>query len=165
VATSTSCALAVRDKYAAYLGLDDGPAARVAGAVSDICGFLLDRHEASLRDALGELDLRVLYHGPCQLRAHGIGQPAAELLRLVPGLELVPSEASCCGIAGTYGYDRAKHAIAMAVGRTLFDQVAEAGPDLVACDSETCRWHIERATGVPCRHPVEVLAAAMAGRD
>jgi glycerol-3-phosphate dehydrogenase subunit C len=31
---------------------------------------------------------------------------------------------------------------------------------MTACTSETCRWHIESATHLPCRHPIEVLAAA-----
>jgi glycerol-3-phosphate dehydrogenase subunit C len=31
---------------------------------------------------------------------------------------------------------------------------------MTACDTETCRWHIERQTRLPSRHPVEVLAAA-----
>jgi Fe-S oxidoreductase len=48
----------------------------------------------------------------------------------------------------------------MTVGRSLFEQVARARPDIVACDSETCRWHIEQATGVPSRHPVEDRCAA-----
>jgi glycerol-3-phosphate dehydrogenase subunit C len=162
VATSTSCALAVRDKYAAYLGLEVG---LLATTVTDVCALLLDRHEAALGSLLGPMALRVLYHGPCQQRAHRTGLPAVELLRLVPELDLSLSAASCCGVAGTYGYAVATHPIAMAVGRDLFDQVAAARPDIVSCDSETCRWHIERATGVPCRHPVEVLAAALDGKD
>ncbi len=94
-----------------------------------------------------------------------MGQPALELLQMIPGLEVTPSEAHCCGVAGTYGYDRDKHDIAMAVGRRLFDQIAETEPDLVICDSETCRWHIERATGCPARHPIELLAASIFEAD
>lgn len=161
VSTSTSCSLTLREKYAAYLDMNDAKSARVAGAVADICEFLRDRHAERLEAGLKPLSLRVLYHGPCQLRGHRMGQPALELLGLIPGLEIVRSKAQCCGIAGTYGYDRDKHDIAVAVGQTLFDQVREVKPDLVACDSETCRWNIEQATGVACRHPVEVLAGSI----
>jgi glycerol-3-phosphate dehydrogenase subunit C len=48
----------------------------------------------------------------------------------------------------------------MDVGQTLFDQVAESGPDFVVCDSETCRWHIAKNTGLPVYHPVQVLDRA-----
>jgi glycerol-3-phosphate dehydrogenase subunit C len=160
--TSTSCTLTLRFKYAAYLGLAGGAAGKVAGAVTDICGYLLDRHGDELASRFVPVPKRVLYHGPCQLRGLHIGQPAVELLRLIPGMTLELSEANCCGIAGTYGYDAAKRDIAVAVGRSLMDQIAHAKPDLVICDSETCRWNIERASGVPCRHPVQVLAEAMA---
>src|SRR5690606_18218810 len=93
VATSTSCSLTVRAKYAAYLGMTDGDAAATAGAVTDICGYLLDRHGDDLAERFRPVAKRVLYHGPCQLRGHGLGLPAAELMATIPGLDLVFSRA------------------------------------------------------------------------
>ena len=83
----------------------------------------------------------------------------------IPGLDLRESHARCCGIAGTYGYKTEKYQIAMDVGAELFDYVAaqanESDPvSLTACDSETCRWQLEHGTGIPSRHPIELLAAA-----
>ncbi len=78
----------------------------------------------------------------------------------IPGLRVAESTADCCGIAGTYGLKREKYQIAMDVGRTLFDQVEESRPDFIVCDSETCRWHIAKATGLPVYHPVQVLDRA-----
>ena len=46
-----------------------------------------------------------------------IRQPAVELLRLIPGIELELSQADCCGIGGTYGYVKNKYDIAMSVGK------------------------------------------------
>jgi glycerol-3-phosphate dehydrogenase subunit C len=92
--------------------------------------------------------------------AHGVGTPALDLLAMVPGLVVERSRAGCCGIAGTYGTKVEKYQIAMDVGRTLFDQVTEGRPDFVVCDSETCRWHIAKATGLPVYHPVQVLDRA-----
>ena len=50
----------------------------------------------------------------------------------------------------------------MAVGQELFDVVKEQGPDvqMTACDTETCRWQIEKGTQLPSRHPIEILAAS-----
>ncbi len=165
ISTSISCGLAIRAKYATYLNRLDDKSKRVAGAVVDVCEFLRDGHDEELASFLTPLPLRILYHGPCQLRGHRMGMPAVELLRLIPELSSELSQADCCGVSGTYGYDAEKYDIANAVGRTLFDQVAETGPDLIVCDSETCRWNIEQETGVPCRHPIEVLAAAIFGED
>jgi glycerol-3-phosphate dehydrogenase subunit C len=161
LATSTSCSLTLRSKYAAYLDMVDEHASAVADAVSDICGFLLEQHGDDLARRFRPLRRRVLYHGPCQLRGHRLGLPAAELMARIPDLELVLSEADCCGVAGTYGYDRAKRPIAERVGMTLVEQVRRTKPDLVVCDSETCRWNIAQATGIGCIHPVELLAEAL----
>ncbi len=162
--TSTSCSLTLRKKYAAYLDLRDSDAPSVANAVMDICEFLRDRHLDQLSSVLGPLPRRILYHGPCQLRGHDMGMPALELLRLVPSLSIEVSESDCCGVAGTYGYDRDRYDIAAAVGQSLFNQIAEAAPDAVVCDSETCRWNITASTGVPCVHPVEILDTSLRAR-
>jgi glycerol-3-phosphate dehydrogenase subunit C len=115
-----------------------------------------------LRTGFQSVNLVLPYHAPCQQRAHRIGKPALEILALVPGLDLRESHARCCGIAGTYGYKAEKYQIAMDVGEELFDFVHKQGDNLrfTACDSETCRWQLEHGTGIPSRHPVEVLAAA-----
>jgi glycerol-3-phosphate dehydrogenase subunit C len=81
-----------------------------------------------------------------------------ELLDLVPELEIIESEAACCGIAGTYGFKSEKYDIAMAVGQPLFDFVDEVAGPVAVCDSETCRWQITHGTGVPAVHPIELLA-------
>ena len=165
VSTSTSCSLTLRSKYAAYLGMEDGAAARVAHAVVDICEFLRGGHAEPLAAELRPVAARVVYHAPCQLLSHGMGQPALELLRLVPGFSVESSGVDCCGIAGTYGYDCDRHAISTGIARTLINRIGEARPDFVVCDSETCRWHIERLTGLACVHPVEILDASLHGTD
>ena len=165
VATSTSCSLTLRSKYAAYFG-DAIPAAPdIARRVNDICEFLARNHLDSVSGLLKPIKARIVYHGPCQLRGHKAGLPGAELLALIPELSMDLSQVDCCGIAGTYGYDRDKYPIAMQVAKPLAERIAELQPDLVVCDSETCRWHIEKLTGLPCRHPIELIWASIRGAD
>ena len=91
------------------LDLDDEDARAVAAATWDICEFLLDLHEQGRLDtSFGELRQTLPYHGPCQLRSHGIGFPALDLFALVPGLQAIDMDHDCCGIAGTYGLKREK---------------------------------------------------------
>jgi glycerol-3-phosphate dehydrogenase subunit C len=161
VANSTSCGMTLKAKYRELLRMEDPDTTAVSRAVYDICEFLLDlHHRGELEPRLGHLRARALYHPPCQLMAHGVGTPALDLLDLVPGLEVELSRGGCCGTAGTYGTKVEKYQIAMDVGRPLFQQVADARADFVVCDSETCRWHLAKSTGLPVYHPVQVLDRA-----
>jgi glycerol-3-phosphate dehydrogenase subunit C len=158
VANSTSCGMTLKAKYRELLEMEDADTTAVSRAMYDICELLVDLHErGELATGIGELRARALYHPPCQLMAHGVGTPALDLLALVPGLEVELSRAGCCGTAGTYGTKVEKYQIAVDVGRSLFEQVAAGQFDFVVCDSETCRWHIARSTGLPVYHPVQVL--------
>jgi glycerol-3-phosphate dehydrogenase subunit C len=162
VGTSTSCTLMLKREAREILGLEDDADLRLVGDnVYDICEYLLMLHDrGELRTDFRPLPLTVTYHAPCQQQGHGIGKPALDLMALVPELRVIENDATCCGVAGTYGLKREKYEIAMDVGAGLFDQIAGASPDLAVCDSETCRWHIEKATGVRTVHPVEVLHRA-----
>jgi glycerol-3-phosphate dehydrogenase subunit C len=162
IGTSTSCTLMLKREAKEILGLAGEPELEyVSARTYDIVEFLLALHEqGELRTDFSPVDLTVTYHAPCQQQGHGIGKPALDLFALIPGLRVVENDASCCGVAGTYGLKREKYAIAMKVGSTLFGQIERAAPDLAVCDSETCRWHIEKATGVRSVHPVEILHRA-----
>jgi glycerol-3-phosphate dehydrogenase subunit C len=156
VASSTSCGLTLKGKYAAYLDMSDDGTTRIASALSDICQFIRDgRHRTALPSH--PVQLNVLYHPPCQLRAHGVGFPALELLQTIPKLHVTLSGSACCGIGGTYGYDREKHDISTSISETLREQAAQLRPDIIACDSETCRWHLQSITGIRAVHPVQLV--------
>ena len=161
VATSTSCGLMLKREAHEILGVDDDDLAMVGARTFDICEFLLDLHErGELRTDFQPVDLCVPYHAPCQLRGHGIGTPALELLRLLPRLDVVESGEVCCGVAGTYGLKREKYEVAMDVGEGLFRMIRDMDPELSVCDSETCRWQITHGSGVPSVHPVALLHRA-----
>lgn len=166
VGTSTSCTHTIKAEYREMLDIHDDDATVVANATWDICEFLLDLHDQGKLDTgFGRLDEDLPYHAPCQLRSHGIGLPAMDLFALVPGLRAQDMDHDCCGIAGTYGMKKEKYAIGMAVGAPLFEKVKASGAKEAACDSETCRWQIEGATGTRTRHPVEILLAAYRAGD
>ena len=162
VATSTSCSLMLKREALEILGMSDDPDLQaVSERTFDICEYLLAMHErGELNTDFAPLAETVTYHAPCQQQGHGIGKPALDLLALVPQLTTIETGASCCGVAGTYGLKREKYDIAMKAGHGLFAEIAEAGPDRAVCDSETCRWQIEHATGVRTVHPVEMLHRA-----
>ena len=163
VGTSTSCTLTLKEEAPEMLDMHGPDAHALKMAVWDIFEWLRERRdEGTLRTDFQPVEMVLPYHAPCQYRAHRLGNPALEIMRLIPGLDVRESHAACCGGAGTYVYKKEKYQIAMDVGKELFDFVADQGDDvtMTACTSETCRWHIETGTDLPSRHPIEVLAAA-----
>lgn len=162
VGTSTSCTLTLKEEAPELLDMHDQDTLMVAAWTFDFNEFLLNAMAGGLiLSDLQSIPLHVVYHVPCQYRAHRIGKPGIELLSLIPALSVIDSQASCCGIAGTYGYKHEKYDISMEVGKPLFDKISSVNGPLVICDSETCRWQITHATGLPAFHPVEILAYAM----
>jgi glycerol-3-phosphate dehydrogenase subunit C len=163
VGTSGSCIMALKSDYHHILGMDDENTHTVAANIYDISEFLVMLHgEGKLNtDFVDELsEYRVPYHAPCQLKAHGMGRPALDVLDLIPGLRMVEMDAECCGIAGTYGYKAEKRQIAELVGEPLFKRLRASDAPLGVCDTETCRWHIAQMSGKRMVHPVELVARA-----
>jgi glycerol-3-phosphate dehydrogenase subunit C len=165
VGASTSCTLSLKSDYREILRLEHPDRDFVGRHVYDLSEFLLMLHDkGALRTdfkSLPGITDTLVYHAPCQQKAHNIGQPALDLFDLIPGLRVRMADAACCGIAGTYGFKAEKYPIAMDVGKPLFDQVRANGVDKpVICDSETCRWQITHATNARSIHPIQVLAAA-----
>ncbi|MFN8373220.1 MAG: anaerobic glycerol-3-phosphate dehydrogenase subunit C [Anaerolineae bacterium] len=164
VGASTSCTLSLKSDYREILRLEHPERDAVAADTYDLSEFLLLLHErGELRTDFKALNFEgtLLYHAPCQQKAHNMGQPALDLFELIPGLKVRLADAVCCGIAGTYGIKAEKYDIAMEVGKPLFEQVRQTGTEKpVICDSETCRWQITHATGARSIHPIQVLAAA-----
>ncbi|MFQ3664391.1 MAG: anaerobic glycerol-3-phosphate dehydrogenase subunit C, partial [Chloroflexaceae bacterium] len=161
VGTSTSCTLTLKEEAPEILAMHDADTRAVAVGTWDIFEFLRSLAERDELDiAFDRIERTLPYHPPCQYRAHRLGLPTLDVLGLVPGLTLVPSHASCCGIAGTYALKREKYQIGMDVGAGLFAFVRRSGSSLALCESETCRWQITHATGVASKHPIEILARA-----
>lgn len=159
--TSTSCSLTIKKKYAAYLDFVDEKSLNVSSSTNDICEYLLKNHLKDLIKNLKPVNKKIFYHGPCQLRSHGIGQPALRLLRLIPNISLTVSEADCCGIGGTFGYSNKNINISKEISKNLLNQVKLDNPDIILCDSETCRWNIEKNSSIRTLHPIEIIANSL----
>lgn len=161
VGTAASCMTAVKGDYQHVLGLEDDETRLVAAHTYDFMEFLWKLHqEGRLPTDFRPIERELPYHAPCQLKAHGFGRPALDVLDLIPSLRCWEIDADCCGIAGTYGYKVEKRDIAEAVGWKLAQQVYEAGADTVVCDTETCRWQIGSLTNARVIHPIELVAEA-----
>jgi len=115
------------------------------------------------------LTLRVAYHDACHLaHAQGVRQPPRDLLRSIPGLELLPfaEQEICCGSAGIYNLVEPN--AAQQLGDRKTSHIAAAQPDVVATANPGCMLQI--AAGAARRgeqwrvvHPMELLDASIRG--
>ncbi|HQY99606.1 MAG TPA: anaerobic glycerol-3-phosphate dehydrogenase subunit C [Propionicimonas sp.] len=161
ISSSGSCTGMLKHEAHEIMGVTDERLKDVGTRIRDVMEFLLDLHDAGeLPTDFQRIEMTVPYHAPCQLKTQGMGKPALEVLRLIPGLTVVDSEKVCCGIAGTYGLKKEKYDIAQAVGRPLFEMVKETNPNLALCDTETCRWQIQQSSGVKTEHPIWMIHRA-----
>ena len=164
VGLEPSCLLSLRDEFLQY-GYGDE-----ARALSDHA-FLFE--EFLVREkAAGRLDLklhgvdapRVLVHGHCHQKAFDAFRPVQTVLGWIPQLDVKPIESSCCGMAGSFGYEAEHFAASNAMAElSLLPAVRQASPgDLVVADGTSCRHQIFDGAQVKALHVARVLAMALA---
>ena len=120
----------------------------------------------------GKLSLRfkkdskaVLFHGHCHQKAHIGSAPSLEALRLVPGLDVTEVDSGCCGMAGSFGFEKEHYELSETIAmQRLIPAVEAATPETeVAVTGVSCRQQISHFTNRKPRHVVEVLRDALAG--
>ncbi|MCZ6749137.1 MAG: FAD-binding protein, partial [SAR324 cluster bacterium] len=165
VGVEPSCILTLKDDYLDLVPGED--AERVAEAATTIDEFLeglIAEGKLSFpRNAAGSGKARqALLHGHCHQKSLVGMAPTLEVLRAVPGLETREIPSGCCGMAGSFGYEKEKYALSMAIGeQRLLPAVREAPEDtLIVADGVSCRQQIRHATGREPKHLVEVVAEA-----
>ena len=162
VAVEPSCASTYRDDYLDLA--EDADAARsVASNLFLLDEFLAGRTEGGSTLDFTDLKRRVLLHGHCHQKALGDTKDTLELLAAPPGYRVEEIPSGCCGMAGSFGYEREHYDISLEVGRErLLDVVAGDPGAEVAAAGTSCRHQIADATGREARHWAEVLAEALA---
>lgn len=102
-------------------------------------------------------------HGHCHQKALSSLTWTQKMLSLPVNytVEIIPS--GCCGMAGSFGYEKEHYALSMQIGEmVLFPAVRDAAEDtLIAAPGTSCRHQIADGTGKKAKHPVEVLWEAV----
>ena len=158
--SSSSCGHMIKHEYSHLLSIPD--AEEVAKHIFDIFEFLRNLKESNGFNAhFNQLPLKAAYFAPCHLRVLGIGLPALEILRLIPGLKIDNIEADCCGMGGTFGFKKEKYEISQEIGRDLAEAIDRLNPEIVLSDCEGCRMQIRHLTGLKVLHPIQILRDAL----
>jgi FAD/FMN-containing dehydrogenase/Fe-S oxidoreductase len=115
----------------------------------------------------GKLALRpskdeVLLHGHCHEKAFDAMGAVQRALALVPGLKVSTVETSCCGMAGSFGYESEHAAVSMQMAEmSLLPAVRKAPNAMLVADGTSCRHQIHDGTGRKPLHIARVLEAAL----
>ena len=158
--TSSSCTFNLRDEYPSMLGVDTGDVRNDIMLATRFIYRLVDEEKVKLVFKQ-DYKRRIAYHTACHMQRMGWQLYSIEMLRMIPGLELVVLDQECCGISGTYGFKKENYERSQAIGSTLFKSIEQAQVDAVATDCETCKWQIEMSTSRPVENPISSLADAL----
>ncbi len=159
VGCEPSCILTFRDEYP---DLIEGDA---VGKVADACLLLDEFIDRETRDGRWQLELgpsgeKALLHTHCHQKAL-IG--SAPLKTMLSGAyELTEVDSGCCGMAGSFGYEKEHYDVSLQVGqRRLLPAVRNAPDAVVITPGISCRQQIQDTTGRRALHPAEALVRAL----
>ncbi|MCC4237882.1 anaerobic glycerol-3-phosphate dehydrogenase subunit C [Vibrio anguillarum] len=159
ISTSSTCSFTLQQEYPHVLGVDNS---KVVKQIEYVTRFLLKEFMSGNAPKMKPVNLKVVYHTPCHLERSGNVIFTIELLKMIPGLELVVLDSECCGLAGTYGFKEENYDVSMKIGAHLFDAIKTSQADYAITDCETCKWQIEENTALETIHPISLLAMAIA---
>jgi Fe-S oxidoreductase len=163
VGLEPSCLLSLRDEFLQY---GYGREAEALAASAYLFEEFLVREKAAGRL---DLDLRplatneALVHGHCHQKAFDAVHPVQTVLGWIPGLKVSVIESSCCGMAGSFGYEAEHYNVSQAMGElSLFPAVRKAASDtLLVADGTSCRHQIQDGTAKSALHVARVLASSL----
>ncbi|CAI48817.1 FAD-dependent oxidoreductase (GlcD/DLD_GlcF/GlpC domain fusion protein) [Natronomonas pharaonis DSM 2160] len=155
VVCEPSDAVMVQSDYASLL--PEATVEHVAENTYGVCEYLdvagLDGGVPT--DAGGE---QLVYHGHCHQKATKRDHHAVGVLRRA-GYDVTPLDSTCCGMAGSFGYEAEHYSMSQAIGSLLFDRLDDADGRPVA-PGASCRTQLS-GDGRTAVHPIECLAAAI----
>ncbi len=106
---------------------------------------------------------KIILHGHCQQKALSSISVSEKILSLPENYSVQTIPSGCCGMAGSFGYEREHYELSMKIGElVLFPSVRKQADDIIiAAPGTSCRHQIKDGTGRIAKHPVEVLYEAI----
>lgn len=102
-------------------------------------------------------------HGHCHQKSLSSVTPTVKMLELPTGHEVQMIPSGCCGMAGSFGYEKEHYAVSQQIGELVLLPTVRATPTetVIAAPGTSCRHQIKDATGRIASHPVEILHTAL----
>ncbi|WP_375235795.1 FAD-binding and (Fe-S)-binding domain-containing protein [Winogradskyella sp.] len=105
----------------------------------------------------------VKFHGHCYQKALTNQKSSFDVLNLPENYKVTIIPSGCCGMAGSFGYEKDKYEVSTQIGeQTLFPAVRKATKEtIIAANGTSCRHQIKDATNRSAKHPVTILREAL----
>jgi Fe-S oxidoreductase len=162
VGLEPSCLFSFRDEIPAMIKGDR--VARVGGQALLLEEFLA-REAAARRLSLplSPIKGRAMLHGHCHQKSFGAMGAVEAALKLVPDLAVETIESSCCGMAGSFGYNAETIDVSLAMAElSLLPAVRKADADaIIVADGTSCRHQIKDGAQREAVHVARVLALSL----
>ena len=161
VGLEPSCILTLRDEWVDLLRTDEARAVARQSALLE--QFLLRERERGLELRWTSHGRQALLHGHCHQKAIVGTAPTVGALNWA-GYKVSEVDSGCCGMAGSFGFEREHYDISVALGNRRLAPAVKAAPvatEIVA-PGISCRQQIQHLAGRRAKHPAEVLWEALA---
>jgi Fe-S oxidoreductase len=159
VCSEPSAALCLKQESKHFVAGQD--AQLVSENTYELMSYLLDLFKRNkLKPVENSISRSFVYHLPCHLYAIDGGRAAVELLRKLCSANITELDAGCCGLAGTFGFNRKNYELSSQIAARLKD-VLEKSPDKeVLTECAACKMQIEHISRATVEHPIKMLAEA-----
>lgn len=164
VGIEPSAILSFRDEYP-KLATDQKAAKHLAKNTYLIDEFLASEIKAGIITdaAFTKAPKKMSFHAHCHQKALGDPKDTLRILNFPTNYEasLIPS--GCCGMAGSFGYEKEHYDVSMQIGEDVLFPELKKLPDttLVVANGTSCRHQIKDGTRKKAFHPVEILLDAL----
>ena len=159
-----SAILSFRDEYKRF-HLDSHKVEEVAVQCLLIEEFLADEISKGrlTSDQFSKEGRKIKIHGHCHQKSLSNQKVTFDMLNLPENYEVTIISSGCCGMAGSFGYEKEHYEVSMQVGElSLFPAIREAAEEVViAANGTSCRHQILDGTGRMALHPVTILKEAL----
>jgi Fe-S oxidoreductase len=158
-----SCALTLADEWPELL--PNSETKQVAAAIDLAEDWLAKEVQAGrCQLAFTPKHERCVLHGHCHQKALRGMQDTAAALHLVPGLNVSVLDTACCGMAGSFGFEKEHYDLSVAIANlSVLPALAEQPGAIVVASGTSCRHQIKDLTGRQAYHPLEVLEECLPG--
>ncbi|MFA8436312.1 MAG: FAD-binding and (Fe-S)-binding domain-containing protein [Marinifilaceae bacterium] len=115
------------------------------------------------KDQFTEKEKEVKFHGHCYQKSLASTQPTQQVLSFPRNYTAVEIPSGCCGMAGSFGYEKEHYALSMKVGELVLLPEIRKTPEqtLIAASGTSCRHQIKDGAHREAKHPVEILYEAL----
>jgi hypothetical protein len=164
VGIEPSAILTFRDEYL-RLADDKISAKKIAENTFTIEEFIKQEFEKNniLASSFTTQEKTLKIHGHCQQKSLSSTEPTFKMLSIPINYSVTIINSGCCGMAGSFGYEKEHYNLSMQVGEdTLFPKIRNTEyTTIIAAPGTSCRHQIKDGAGRNSKHPITILREAL----